>query len=56
MHSILIIEDDPNLGKTLSKLFSKKQYSTTVCTNVSSTYKFLETKNPDLVIADRMLP
>lgn len=56
MHSILIIEDDPCLGESLTNLFSDKKYSTTICTNADSTYKFLETKNPDLVIADRVLP
>lgn len=56
MHSILIIEDDPCLGQTLAKLFTDKTYQTTICTNINSSYKFLEVNNPDLVIADRLLP
>jgi len=56
MYSILIIEDDPCLGKSLQNLFSKRNCTTKLCTDISGSYKFLEDKNPDLVIADRVLP
>jgi DNA-binding response OmpR family regulator len=56
MHSILIIEDDPCLGKSLQKLFSQKNCLTKLCTNIDSSYQYLEQKNPDLVITDRILP
>lgn len=56
MHSILIIEDDLSLGKTLKNLLSNKQCKTTVCRSVDQSYQYLETNNPELVIADRLLP
>lgn len=56
MHSILIIEDDPCLGSTLQSLLNSSHCKTTVCQSVSETYQYLETNNPELVIADRLLP
>jgi DNA-binding response OmpR family regulator len=56
MYSILIIEDDLCLGKSLQTLFTKRNCTAKLCTNISNSYKFLEKKNPDLVIADRVLP
>jgi DNA-binding response OmpR family regulator len=56
MKSILILEDDLSLAKTLSNILLKDIHLVKVAHSLEKAYSYLEKNNPDLVIADRVLP
>lgn len=55
MHNILIVENDKDLSKYISNYFSNKNLNCQVCTTVEHACNYLEEKECDLVIIDRVL-
>ena len=54
--SILLVEDDSNLGSVLSEYLELKGYDVTHCTDGEAGEKMFESKKFDLCILDVMLP
>ena len=53
---LLIIEDEPDLRGYLCKLFTKDGYAVDAAADAPTALTMLESKTPDLVITDVMLP
>jgi len=56
MKSVLVIDDDPLIGKTLSSYLSKKGYEALVAEDGEEGIQKYEESTPDLVILDIRLP
>ena len=53
---ILLIEDDISLGQTVSELLEVNDYEVKWCQNGLEAYHYLETKIPDIIVCDLMMP
>jgi len=53
---ILLIEDDISLGQTVSELLEVNDYEVKWCQNGLEAYHYLETKMPDIIVCDLMMP
>ena len=54
---ILIVEDDPNLGKILNEFLSAKGYNITLAVDgEEGKLKFLNNDNWDIILLDVMMP
>lgn len=53
---ILIVDDDPQLHKLLSKMLQEPQYGIASAFSASEAYEILAKEQPDLVILDIMMP
>ncbi len=56
MINILIVEDDPNIAKTIEITISLVGYGSTVCSNGSEAVEMILSRKFDLVLLDVMLP
>jgi len=54
--TILLIEDDPNLSKTLARILDHFCHQLTSCDSVVTARRYLERDKPTLIIADYKLP
>lgn len=55
MHKILVVENDENLLKTLSNLFSQKNHICYAVTNIKDAIEILNKEKIDLIVVDRVL-
>ncbi len=55
-YRILLVEDDPNLGRLLSDHFQVKGYDVELRENGEEGYKAFKTENFDLLVLDVMMP
>ena len=55
-HSILLVEDDTNLGNILSEYLELKGYGITLCTDGDTGYEHFKNNNYDLCVLDVMMP
>lgn len=55
-HSILVIEDDPELARFLRVLLETEGYNVEVTHNWKATRNYFRTRDPDLVLLDLVLP
>ncbi len=55
MHNILVVDDQP-INLTLAKGFLSDEYSIIPVTSGEQALKYLETKVPDLILLDIMMP
>lgn len=55
-HSILLVEDDTNLGNILSEYLELKGYGITLCTDGDSGYEHFRSNSYDLCVLDVMMP
>ncbi|RKY35846.1 MAG: DNA-binding response regulator, partial [Candidatus Omnitrophota bacterium] len=53
---ILLVEDNPKYFKMLKKLFENEKYTIIHTKSGKEVFQLLETKLPDLVILDLVLP
>lgn len=56
MKTILVIEDDPDIGNLIRKSLDSAHYSTTLQTSGEEGLKFYKANHPDMVILDLSLP
>ena len=54
--NILILDDEPNIGKALSRLLKRENYNTIVCDDPHKALGILKTTPVDLVISDNLMP
>jgi DNA-binding NtrC family response regulator len=54
--SILIVEDDPNVGESLRHLFKKKGFSISLASNGKEALHLFRQHNADLIITDVVMP
>ncbi len=55
-HHVLIVDDDPEIIESLRFALSQEGYQVSVARDGNQGIAFAETKNPDLVILDMMMP
>lgn len=55
-HHVLIVDDDPEIIESLRYALSQKGFQVSVARDGNQGVAFAETKNPDLVILDMMMP
>lgn len=53
---ILVVDDDPQIIKTLGVRFSSEGYSVVSAANGEEGLKQVEAQNPDLIVLDAMMP
>ncbi|MBX5439561.1 MAG: response regulator transcription factor [Thermoflavifilum sp.] len=56
MKTILVVEDDPLLLKTLGQVLKKEGYQTILCENGKKALEQLNQLQPDMLITDLMMP
>lgn len=56
MHKVLIIEDDPIMGKVMRRIFTSAHYSVTLAATASAGLEACLRELPDLVLLDVVLP
>ena len=54
--SVLLVDDDPEIVETLKFAFSRNGYEVIVARNGNEALALCETKQPDLMILDLMMP
>ena len=55
-HHILVVDDDPEILETISFTLTGKGYEVSTAYDGNQGVAYAETKNPDLVILDLMMP
>lgn len=55
-HSILLIEDDREISSTISSVLGTAGYDVTIAPNGVEGRKLIDSRRPDLVITDMMMP
>ncbi len=55
-HHILVVDDDPEIVETISATLTGKGYQVSTAFDGNQGVAYAETKNPDLVILDLMMP
>ena len=55
-HHVLIVDDDPEIIESIRFALSKKGFEVSVARDGNQGVAFAETKHPDLVILDMMMP
>ena len=55
-HHVLIVDDDPEIIESLRYALSQKGFKVSIARDGNQGVAFAETKNPDLVILDMMMP
>jgi DNA-binding response OmpR family regulator len=55
-HHVLIVDDDPEIIESLRYALSQKGFQVSIARDGNQGVAFAETKNPDLVILDMMMP
>lgn len=55
-HHILVVDDDPDIVATISASLTGKGYKVSTAHDGNQGVAYAETKNPDLVILDLMMP
>lgn len=56
MKKILIVDDEPNIVMSLEYTFRKKGYEVYIARDGSEALEILETKIPDVIVLDVMMP
>ena len=56
MFNILLVEDDPELNRTVSSFLNRNGYEATGCLDANEAYDAMYDKTFDLVISDIMMP
>ncbi|MCD6523104.1 MAG: response regulator [Candidatus Diapherotrites archaeon] len=56
MGNILIVEDEPDMARTIQIMLESEGYSTEIAENVDKAMNILKTKGADLVLLDIILP
>ncbi len=54
--NILLIEDDLSLGQTISELLTLHDFNVKWCKNGLEGFNYLQTKIPDIIVCDLMMP
>ena len=54
--SVMIVDDDINLSKQYCKILEGQQFLTCTCLSVKSALEKLASKQPDIILLDRLLP
>lgn len=55
-HKVLVVDDDPQIFKIISRLLNSKKYHVISALNGSDGLKKIEEAKPELVILDLMMP
>ncbi len=55
-HKILVVDDDPQIFKIISRLLNSKKYQVISALNGSDGLRKIEEEKPELVILDLMMP
>ncbi|MFQ5950189.1 MAG: response regulator [Nitrospiria bacterium] len=55
-HCILIVDDEPNIRSSLSRLFQKEGYETLLAESADDAYTLLEKRSVSVVLADYLMP
>jgi len=55
-HHILVVDDDPEIVQTIAATLTGKGYTVSKAYDGNQGVAYAETKNPDLVILDLMMP
>ena len=55
-HTILIVDDDPESAASIRFLLEKNGFQTVTATTAAETTQYLETRFPDLILMDIVLP
>lgn len=56
MFQILVVEDDPDLNRTVSTFLNNSGYDATGCLNANAAYDAMYDKTFDLIVSDIMMP
>lgn len=56
MHSILLVDDEPDIRLSLQKLLSLEGYEVDIAEHGAEALEKLGRRSPDLIIADYMMP
>lgn len=56
MNLVLVIDDDPLIGRTLTSHFSQKGYEVSWCDSGEEAFQVLEKTSPDFILLDVRLP
>lgn len=56
MHSVLVVEDDPELRKLYNVVLENAGYTVYEVTNGAEAIQFLMSQTPDVIISDMLMP